>query len=122
MGFHGLNSFDKHLRSKAAGEGARPTHTWAESYVAQIYGFAQRGQRIAGGHELVRHVALVTGGGDAAHHSIPLHFLGAVEFMPAGNAAGVEVGQPLNVLLNGRDQVSFHDLHVVDVVEQLDVR
>ena len=41
--------------------------------------------------------------------------------MPAGNAAGVVVGDVGMELLNRRDHVSFHDLHVVDVVEQLEV-
>ena len=37
-------------------------------------------------------------------------------------ASGVEVAQPLNILLDGADHVPFHDLHVVDVIEQLDAR
>ena len=90
--------------------------------VAEVGGLAQRGERVACGHELVGDVAAEIGGGDAAHDSIPLHFLGAVELVTAGHAAGVEVTDPVNVLLNGADQVTFHDLHVIDVVEQLDAR
>ena len=59
-------------------------------------------------------------GEDAAHDSVPLDLLGVVEFVAAGDAAGVEVSDPLDVLLDGPDEVSLHDLHVVDVVEQLD--
>src|ERR1700722_19270978 len=90
--------------------------------ITQIHRLPQRGQRVPRGHELVRHVALEAGRRDPTHHSIPLHFLRTVELMPAGNPTRVEVSKPLNVLLDGANQVSFHDLHVVDVVQQLDTR
>src|SRR5258708_2067310 len=67
-------------------------------------------------------VSLESGVGDAPHHAVPLHFLGTVEFMAAGPAAGVKVPDPLDILSDGGDQIAFHDLHVVDVVEQLHVR
>src|SRR5262249_9229044 len=73
------------------------------------------------GYEFVGDVALVSAGGDATHDAVPLDFLRAIEFVAARNAAGVEVAKPLDVFLNGADQIAFHDLHVVDVVEQLDV-
>src|SRR5580704_7176888 len=65
-------------------------------HIAQIHRFPQRSKWIARGHKLVRYVTLIVGCGDSAHHSIPLHFLRAVEFMPSGNAASVEMCKPLN--------------------------
>ena len=66
--------------------------------------------------------AAKVGGDDAAHHAVPLDFLSGVKFVAARNAAGVEVADPIDVFLNGADEVAFHDLHVVDVVEELDAR
>src|ERR1700693_2411338 len=72
-------------------------------HIAQIHSLAQGRQGIARGHKLMRHIALEMGGGDAAHHSIPLYFLSTIELMPPRNTAGVEVAEPLNVLLDGGD-------------------
>jgi hypothetical protein len=83
---------------------------------------AEGGKRVAGGDELVGDVAAEVGGGDAAHYAVPLDFLGGVEFVAAGDAAGVEVGDPIDIFLDGADQVTFHDLHVIDVEEELDAR
>jgi len=65
-------------------------------------------------------VAAEVGGGDAAHDAVPLDFLGGVEFVAPGNAAGVEMGDAIDVFLDGTDEVAFHDLHVVDVEEKFD--
>ncbi len=42
--------------------------------------------------------------------------------MPARNASGVKMPNPLDVCANRRDQIAFHDLHVVDVIQQLHIR
>src|ERR1700751_4125262 len=89
--------------------------------VAEVGGFTQGGQGVALGEEFVRDVTFVAGGDNAAHHAVPLHFLSTVEFVATGDAAGVEVAHPLNVFLHGANQITFHDLHVVDVVKELDV-
>src|SRR6202158_5472078 len=88
--------------------------------VAKVGGLAEGGELIARGDEFVSDVAAEVCSGDAAHDAVPLNFLGAVEFVAAGNATGVEVGDPIDVFLDGADQVTFHDLHVINVVEQLD--
>jgi hypothetical protein len=75
--------------------------------VAEVHSLAKRSQRVARWHELVGDIAAKAGSGDGAHHAIPLHFLGAVELVAAGNAAGVEVADPADVLLDGADQISF---------------
>src|SRR6266849_7350664 len=92
----------------------------AGSDVAEVGGLAEGGERVAGGDEFVGDVAAEVGGGDAAHHAVPLDFLGAVELVAAGNTAGVEVADPIDVFLDGADQVTFHDLHMIDVVAQFD--
>src|ERR1700686_3678537 len=88
--------------------------------VAEVDSLAERGERVARGEELVGDVAGEVGGGDAAHYAGPLAFRGAVDCGAAGNAAGVEGGDPVNVFMDSADQVDFHDLHVIDVVEELD--
>ena len=90
--------------------------------IAKICRLQQSRVGIAGRNKLVRDVAMEIRGRDSAHDPIPLHFLLIVQFMPAGNAAGVEVPDPLNILLDGVDQIAFHNLHVVDVVQELHVR
>ncbi len=63
-------------------------------------------------------VALVIQVGDGFGDCSPLQFLRVVQFVTAGDAAGVEVADVLNVIGDGADDVAFHDLHVIDVVEQ----
>src|SRR5271165_1084628 len=89
---------------------------------AEHYCLAQGGDGVNGGEEFVGHVSLVACIGDAAHHGVILDLLVVIELVAAGNAAGVEVPEDSDVGGDGRDEISFHDLHVVDVVEQLDVR
>src|SRR5450631_4509881 len=93
----------------------RPLH------VAEVHGLEQGREWVARGDEFVGNVAFVSGAYDAAHDAIPLDFLSVVEFVPAGNSAGVVVAEPLAVLLNGTDEIAFHYLHVVDVIEQFHV-
>src|SRR6185369_8992925 len=77
--------------------------------VAQIDGLFQRGERILGGHKLVRYVTLEVCRGNSAHYAIPLHFLRAVQFVPARDAAGMEMRDPADIFLDGSDQVALHD-------------
>ena len=60
--------------------------------------------------------------GDGFHDRRVLNFLRSVEFVTAGNASGMKVSDDADVLADGVDQIPFHDLHVVDVVEQFDAR
>ena len=48
-------------------------------------------------------------------------FLGVVEFVASWVASGVVVAEVLMIVFDGADDVAFHDLHVVDVVEQFEV-
>jgi len=68
----------------------------------------------------VGHVAAEVGGGDATH-TPPIGLPESIKFVSAWNATGREVAYPIDVFWIVRTR-SPHDLHVVDVVEQLDAR
>ena len=70
----------------------------------------------------MRHEALEVQIGDGLRHGAIVQFLGGVNLVPARDAAGVEVRNPSNVLADSANDIAFHDLHVVDVVQQLDPR
>src|SRR5216110_29135 len=90
--------------------------------VAHRHRLTQRGERIAGGDELVRYEPREGGVGDGRCDRAPVQLLGAVQLVAAGHAPGVEVRDPLPVVTDGADDVAFHDLHVIDVVQQPDAR
>ena len=69
----------------------------------------------------MREVAGVAGLVNGFHDGGPLQFLRRVELVAAGDAARVVVADPLLVVLDRPDDVALHDLHVVDVVQQLHV-
>src|ERR1039457_663959 len=91
-------------------------------HVAQSRRFFQRLHRIARGHEFMRKISRETGIHDGFRHRPPLQLLRAVQLMPAGYAAGVEVSDVLDVLPDGADDRAFHDLHVINVIQQLHAR
>src|SRR5262249_29639312 len=91
-------------------------------YLRQAYGLFQRFQRIPCGHEFVRVVAGKLEIGDGPCDSPPVEFLRIVQFVPPRVAARMKVADPLDVLPDRPDDVSFHDLHVIDVVQQLHPR
>ena len=66
-------------------------------------------------------VALEAHLGDGLGDGSVVQLLGVVDLVPAGVAAGVVVAVVLAVRLDRADHVPLHDLHVVDVVEQLEV-
>ena len=100
--------------------GGTPAPQWR--HTSQIWiACAQRLQRVGPlGDELLGHEALVAGLDDGLHDGRVVDLLRLVDLVAARHAAGVEVGDVLDVLLDRGDQVAFHDLHVVDVVEQLE--
>src|SRR2546426_3297172 len=73
--------------------------------VAHRRGLAQRCERIAGGHELVRHEPRESAVGDRRHDGVPVQLLRAVQLVAAGHAAGVEVRDPIPVVADGADDV-----------------
>src|SRR6476646_10869424 len=93
-------------------------HSKKRLNVAEVGGFAEGGEWIARRDKFVRDVPFIPAGDDAAHDAVPLHLLGAVEFMPAGYAAGMEMSHTLDIFLDGSHEIAFHNLHVIDVVEK----
>ena len=78
------------------------------------------GDDVAGRDELVADVAVVVGGGDRPADAAVVQFLGVVQILAAGVAGGVEVADVGEGAPEGADHVALHDLHVVDVEQQLD--
>src|SRR5216684_6349142 len=89
---------------------------------AGLHGFSQRAERVARGHELVRHESPEPGVGDAGRDRVPVQLLGAVQLVAAGDAPRMKMGEVIPVVADGADDVAFHDLHMIDVVQQLDAR
>src|SRR5437867_2995182 len=89
---------------------------------AGLHRFAQRAERIPGGHEFVSHEAGETSVGDRPGDRVPVQLLRVVELVPAGHATGVKITDVVRMLPNRANDVPFHDLHVIDVVEKLHPR
>ena len=75
----------------------------------------------AGGDEFLGDVAFEAGLDDGFHDRGVVEFLRFVDLVAAGDAAGVVVGEVLVLAFDRGDDVALHDLHVVDVVEQLEI-
>src|SRR5690348_11968685 len=92
------------------------------SYGAGLDGFSQRGEGIAGRHELVRHEAGESRVGDGGGDRAPIELLRTVELMAAGHPTRVEMPDECRVVADRPDDVAFHNLHVIDVVQELHAR
>src|SRR3954451_6724970 len=84
--------------------------------VADLEGLFERLDRVVGGREFVGEIAVEARRDDCAGDGGVVELLRVVDFVAAGDAGCVEVGQVFLIFLNGSDDVAFHDLHVVDVV------
>src|SRR5689334_8847641 len=84
--------------------------------------FFERTERILGRHELVSEVPGKASLGQRGCHGVVVELLGLVDLVTTGDAASMEVAEVGQIVADGSDHVAFHDLHVVDVVEQLDGR
>ena len=82
----------------------------------------QSGDRIALGFEFVADVEIVTGLRNGAADPGIVELLRVVQIVASRIAGGVEVADPADVFTEGPDHVAFHDLHVVDVVQEFDAR
>ena len=82
----------------------------------------QRLDRISLGSELVSHVVLVSRIGYPLAYAGIVQLLSVVEIIAARVARGMEVSDPLDVILYRADDISLHDLHVVDIVEKFHPR
>src|SRR5438067_2300588 len=86
---------------------------------ADLHGLPERGQRILRRRELVRHKAGKAGIGDRPGDRVPVQLLRVIELVPTRHAPSVEMANVIRMLSNGANHVPFHDLHVIDVVQQL---
>src|SRR5215472_11550282 len=89
--------------------------------IAKVCCRAKGSARISTRHKLVSDVSTKATFRDSVHHSIPLNLLMVVKFVTSWNSTGVKVSDGVNVLPDRPDQVTFHDLHMVDVIEQLHI-
>src|ERR1035437_2864751 len=95
---------------------------WLLPHVAQVKRLLEACNRISRRDEFLPDKALVAGSGDGTHDGRIVELLFGADFMPSMIAAGVIVCNHLGVSLDGADNIAFHYLHVVDIVEQLDPR
>lgn len=59
---------------------------------------------------------------EAGANGFVVELLRVIQLVPSGHAGSVEVGDAGVMLANGGDDIAFHDLHVIDVVQQAEVR
>src|SRR5690242_5412599 len=74
----------------------------SRSYGADPECISQRIKRIsAGRHEFVRNIPREATISDSTRHGAIVELLAVINLVPAGHATGVEMPDPLNVVLNG---------------------
>ena len=78
----------------------------------------QRFYRISHGNKFVSYVSIVAGIPDCGDDCRVVDFLSFVKIISTGIARRVIVGKVFMVVLDGADQIAFHDLHVIDIVKQ----
>ena len=90
-------------------------------HVADLHALSEGGNFIvAFWDEFLGDEAFETCADDGAHDSGVIDLLGVVDLVAAGDTAGVVVSDASLIFFNSGHEVAFHDLHVVDVVEQLE--
>src|ERR1700721_1340860 len=100
-----------------------PAAPRAKSYRPNPQRFGKRQKWIAaGGYELVRDVALVVKIRDGGGDGVIVQFLAVIDFMPSGDAAGVKMSDPIDVVADRTDDIALHDLHMINVVQQFHAR
>src|SRR4051812_27453003 len=90
--------------------------------VADLERLLHGGERIALRHELLGDVAREPEVGDRFHHAAVVQLLRVIDLVASRHTAGVVMRDVLEVVPDRADHVAFHDLHVVDVVEELHPR
>ena len=86
---------------------------------AQRHGLPERGDGIAFGDEFLTDEAAKPSGSDGAANRGIVQLLSVVDLVSTRIACCVVVSDVRVMLLNRPDDVAFHHLHVVDIVEQL---
>src|SRR5690242_20995971 len=89
------------------------------SDVADAERCLERRERIFRRHELVRDESVITCLRDGGRDRTPVELLRPIELVAARHATRMEVADVRRIVANRADDIALHDLHVVDVVEQL---
>src|SRR5687768_14267975 len=92
----------------------------ARSDGAEFYRFRQRRARVLRRDEFLRDITLESGLGDRARDCRIVELLRGVYLVPSRHAGSVIVTDVLVIVADGANDIPFHDLHVVDVVQQLE--
>src|SRR5919199_6221002 len=71
-------------------------------------------------NQLLPDEACIAGGGDGAYDRGITQLLGLVKLVPARIAGSMVMADAVMMRANGADDITFHDLHVINIVEQLD--
>src|SRR6185436_1580360 len=88
--------------------------------VAELDSLFQRSQRVPFWNELLADKPFIAGGGNGFHHGGVVKLLSFVDLISAWVAAGMVVTDILMVLLDCANHVTFHDLHMINIVEELE--
>src|SRR6266516_287935 len=86
------------------------------SYSADLDRLSKRRPRIFRRNELLSDVSGKPGRRDGEHHRSIIELLGIVDLVPARHSARMKVADVLDVVAHRANYITFHDLHVVDVV------
>src|SRR5688500_6195629 len=82
--------------------------------------FRQRRARVLRRDEFLRDITLEPGLGDRARDCRIVELLRGIYLVPSRHAGSVIVTDVVVIVADGPNDIAFHDLHVVDVVQQLE--
>src|SRR5581483_1217875 len=92
-----------------------------DSDVADLHALLQRSDFVGAlRNKFLGDKTLVAGVDDRLDHGGIINLLRLVDFGAAGHTAGMVMGDERMAGLDSSDEIAFHDLHVVDVVKQLE--
>src|SRR5690606_9894786 len=90
------------------------------SYIADRHPLFKRSKRVSSfGDEFLGDKSFVAGLEYRTHDGRIIQFLSFVDLCATGHATSVVVGDVLMVFLNCGHDIAFHDLHVVDIIQEL---
>ena len=89
--------------------------------VTQLKCLTQTGNQVAARAEFVADVTVVAGVPENEADAAVVQLLRVVQFIAARVAGRVQMADGVQIGCDGAQDIPFHDLHVIDVVEQLDV-
>ena len=116
-----LNLFDTCSAESIQRKIRNPGFNLRDSPGKPCYRLCERGKGILrSGNEFMAYEARITCSGEGTGDGWVIELLAVTQFVTTGNPGGMEVGEVFDVLVNGGDDVALHDLHVIDIVEELE--